>query len=285
MRKLGILLGWNNFAQYYAEQVAETVSEHYEADIVYDHGYDFSDHDVVWAFFPQHKPISKSNNVVKTYYEINEFSKRNMDGPVLNVATSFYTYQTLLRRNVEAKYVPFGVNSQHFNPQPFPSEKKIVVGWCGVANNGRKQFDLLSKTIGKMDDAVFKPNAIYDSNYRGQGKFKDAGEMGGYYKDIDVYVCSSSSEGFGLPLLEASACGRPVVTFNVGIARELETDGAGIQIVNGFNDIPDAVRYAYENRDELGKMSSKATDRYWRWPLLKDRWLHIFDTTYDISQR
>ena len=47
-------------------------------------------------------------------------------------------------------------------------------------------------------------------------------------------ACASAAEGFGLPILEASACGRPVVTFKVGCVPDLIETGARIFVVDSW---------------------------------------------------
>lgn len=51
----------------------------------------------------------------------------------------------------------------------------------------------------------------------------------GIYASVDVWLCPSRSEGFGLPLLEAMACRTPVVATRTGAAGDLIQDG-----VNGY---------------------------------------------------
>ena len=58
------------------------------------------------------------------------------------------------------------------------------------------------------------------------------------YSGAQVWICTSRHEGFGLPVLEAMACGCPVVTTACGGTTELVEDG-----VNGFIvPVDDAVR-------------------------------------------
>lgn len=49
-------------------------------------------------------------------------------------------------------------------------------------------------------------------------------EMVDYYQQLDVYVCPSKTEGTPNPVLEATACGVPVISTRVGIVPELLGD-------------------------------------------------------------
>ena len=46
-----------------------------------------------------------------------------------------------------------------------------------------------------------------------------------YYAACDVYATCSLWEGFNLPLVEAQACGKPVVAFDIGPHREVVKNG------------------------------------------------------------
>ena len=45
-------------------------------------------------------------------------------------------------------------------------------------------------------------------------------DMPNYYKELELYVCASKTEGTPLPVLEAMACGVPIVSTDVGIVKE-----------------------------------------------------------------
>ena len=46
-------------------------------------------------------------------------------------------------------------------------------------------------------------------------------ELPYYYAACDVYATASLWEGFDMPLVEAQACGKPVVAFDIGPHKEL----------------------------------------------------------------
>jgi glycosyltransferase involved in cell wall biosynthesis len=49
-------------------------------------------------------------------------------------------------------------------------------------------------------------------------------ELGSFYKTANIFIQTSRFEGYGLALVEAGLCGLPVLTTEVGVAREF-TDG------------------------------------------------------------
>ena len=53
--------------------------------------------------------------------------------------------------------------------------------------------------------------------------------LAAYYKASDIFVLSSASESFGKVLVEANACGKPVVSTATTGAKEIVQDG-----YNGF---------------------------------------------------
>ncbi|TSC66859.1 MAG: glycosyltransferase [Parcubacteria group bacterium Gr01-1014_72] len=50
-------------------------------------------------------------------------------------------------------------------------------------------------------------------------------DVSSLYKTADAFLVTSLYEGYGLALVEASAAGLPIVTTDVGVAREVVRDG------------------------------------------------------------
>lgn len=56
-------------------------------------------------------------------------------------------------------------------------------------------------------------------------------EMPAWYAEGSVYLCASESEGTPNPVLEAAACGRPVIMTDVGLAGKVVQEGVNGRIV------------------------------------------------------
>jgi glycosyltransferase involved in cell wall biosynthesis len=88
-----------------------------------------------------------------------------------------------------------------------PRAKLLVVG--------KHTFPSYSRKIGGMaDNSVIFAGYVPDE------------ELPSYYAACDVYATATMWEGFNLPLVEAQACGKPVVAFNLGPHPEVIKDKA-----------------------------------------------------------
>jgi len=120
------------------------------------------------------------------------------------------------------------VDTDHFSPSTMgeTGRQQKAVGWAG------------NSAWGKNSDAgdvkgyhrLFAPMMaeIKQSGSNVQERVADPqknripfSEMPDFYRGLDVFVCTSSMEGTPNPLLEAMACGIPVVSTDVGIVPEV----------------------------------------------------------------
>jgi len=72
--------------------------------------------------------------------------------------------------------------------------KIIIVG----SGRERKSLEMLAKRLNIIDSVIFA------------GRVSEE-ELPSYYAASDIFVIPSLYEGFGLPILEAQACGSPVI--------------------------------------------------------------------------
>jgi len=107
------------------------------------------------------------------------------------------------------------------------------------------------------------------------------------YQDCDVVVLPSTSakqEGFGIVVLEAMACGRPVVVSKiVGAARLIRQYSAGIVVANP-NDIKElafAIISLLTNPDmvdHIGKNGRRLVEERYDWKMIAKQIERIYET-------
>jgi hypothetical protein len=275
VRKLAIWLIWRNFSEYHSRQLAAAIADEYETTITYDR-LDWDKFDVVMPFFPgpNRNPGCDPRKVIKFVWEPHEFGWAQDAGTVCAASTGVYE-RIQKRYGDRARLLHWGINPWHFHMQPWPSPtQRRTVGWCGQWKNPRKQYKRLRQEMDFISDVDFRPNKTEMVCGRQTGLY-EMETMHEYYRSIHVYVCASLSEGFGFPLLEATACGRPVVTFDVGCARDLKRTGAGIVIVDTWEELREAVQIVGINS---GMMSAVAARELWAWEALRDNWLEVLDS-------
>lgn len=91
---------------------------------------------------------------------------------------------------------------------------------CIAAMNG---IHAKLQVIGKLSDKqteLLKKNGINFTNVFG---LSDE-EIKKAYQDCDIVCFPSTYEGFGMPIIEAQATGRPVITSNIGAMKEVARD-------------------------------------------------------------
>jgi glycosyltransferase involved in cell wall biosynthesis len=106
-------------------------------------------------------------------------------------------------------------------------------------------------------------------------------KMRNFYHTIDILVFPSTSEGFGLPIIEAMACGTPVVSTPVGIALDIIKDGENSFMTEGFesnfifNKLESFRRMNNQQRDAMCNAATKTTDQL-AWDKQIDKILYLF---------
>jgi glycosyltransferase involved in cell wall biosynthesis len=121
----------------------------------------------------------------------------------------------------------FSPDSKSFN-QECPVVLQVGTGWnknvVGVAR-GLTGIRCRLEIVGELDSLQ---RAALDSthvDYKELGRISDD-ELLQAYRRCDLVVFASLYEGFGLPILEAQAIGRPVVTSNLSSMPEVAGGGA-----------------------------------------------------------
>ncbi len=134
---------------------------------------------------------------------------------------------------------------------------------CKLAHDVRRAWSELARGSGLGDDDVVLTNYVEDTTLRA------------LYQQASLFVLPSQYEGFGLPVLEAAACGCPAITSNTSSLPEiLDWPDATFAPTD-----PEVVAVAIEraltdsaHRAELGAAARRAADRH-SWGGVVDRLL------------
>lgn len=98
-----------------------------------------------------------------------------------------------------------------------------------ISDNGRRDDGTTGRMSGAQEDLRLTDLKLKTPNglplVHELGRLTDE-ELVAAYRRCDMVVFASLYEGFGLPILEAQAMGRPVITSNFGAMREAAGDGA-----------------------------------------------------------
>lgn len=129
--------------------------------------------------------------------------------------------------------IPVPVSSKFkYTPRSFNAKKPVVLQYCTTPNkNVMRVVEALKNIpcelilIGELEKElleVLHKNNIVFRNYNNI-PLDDLVEL---YKKCDLLCFASTYEGFGMPIVEAQAVGRPVITGNLSSMPEVAGDGA-----------------------------------------------------------
>ena len=138
-------------------------------------------------------------------------------------------------------FIPNGVDTTRYVPRPArPAAAATVIGFVGRLAPEKEPVDFVrvaAEVAARCDHAMFR--MIGDGPQRAAverevarcglaGRLTLTGvvdDMARAYHELDILVSTSSSEGAPLALLEAMACGIPVVATGVGGVPEIVVNG------------------------------------------------------------
>lgn len=250
--------------------------------------------------------------------------------------------------NIDNHCIPHAVDTDVFYPLTNEDKLKLkkskgidgkfVIGTV-ARNQGRKMLDRTFKIFRKYAD--MDPNAILllhtDPNdvaqvfsmidiikrynlqnrivFTGTSWYKgfDYKKMNEVYNMMDAFFLTTSGEGFGIPIIEAMACGIPVIATDYTTTKELVKDhdaGLGIDLVGttseenpdvheheiidgtmtgswdverGICSLKDCITKLYYLRnnpkrmEEMGKNGRTAVLKYYDWRITGPKWIETFE--------
>jgi glycosyltransferase involved in cell wall biosynthesis len=176
-------------------------------------------------------------------------------------------------------YTPHGVDESIFKPgKRKPSASgSLVLGWAGSLDNhpGKRGIDdFLLPALAGLSGVELRMAAR-------ERVMRTQAEMVEFYQGLDAYICTSRTEGGPHPLLEAAACGIPLISTPVGLAPQLIRDGDnGLLIERDIAAIRRAVTQLRDHRDFRAAMGLRARaviEHAWTWDIQAPSYIDFFE--------
>nr|WP_187290131.1 MULTISPECIES: glycosyltransferase family 1 protein [unclassified Natrinema] len=215
--------------------------------------------------------VPRGADVASTITTVSEFSKREIvesldvssskvDVVHNGVNKTFFSSQSERLNGLPENYLLF-VGSMN----PRKNLERVVKSYATI----KTQTDILHKLviIGPKNKNIFKSVDLESRDEIITPGFVTEGELKYAYENADVFVFPSLYEGFGLPPLEALACGTPVVTSETTSLGEILQEGC-IQVnPKDIQDIADAVIQILEDEQLANELATqgKAFAREFTW--------------------
>jgi glycosyltransferase involved in cell wall biosynthesis len=195
------------------------------------------------------------------------------------------------------RMVANGVDTELFSPDPHVARNSDEILCIGRASDPNKGVPMLITALSRLpkhirltlvdEDHIHNPARVRAHELGCVDRVDIVGrvpieELIALYRRAALVAVPSRYEGFGLPAVEAMACGTPVVATSAGALPEVvETGGGGVLVAR---DSPDALARAIralledpERRAELGALGRKGVEAAYGWPRIAERTAAIYE--------
>lgn len=147
--------------------------------------------------------------------------------PIKNLGTAIYAYQRYLVKNPKSPY------------------KFVIVGRRGWLY---QEIFKIVENLGIQEKVIFVGQLAHD-------------QLVYIYNAADLFLFVSLYEGFGIPVLEAMACGTPVITSNVSSLPEIAGDAAKLVDPYNIEDIASAMEELLNDKELRREMAEKGFEK------------------------
>jgi alpha-1,3-rhamnosyl/mannosyltransferase len=170
--------------------------------------------------------------------------------------------------------IPLGVDTSVFKPAELPTHDKPYLLYVGTLDP-RKNLKRLIEAYSQLKDA---PKLVLcgakggsypelaalaeklDASVEFVG-YADPPTLLHYYQNAHGLILPSVYEGFGLPVLEAMACGVPVMTSDIPVLRDVAGNAALTVPVNDIEGIAHGLRQLIEDSELRQSLREKGLAR------------------------
>lgn len=161
------------------------------------------------------------------------------------------------------KLAPGGVDTDVFTYKDRKCNETPIVGWSGSVG----VFDAKFRGLDIIGRACEELGWLFHPALR-QIKHRNEQEMVDYYhNEIDIYVEMSKSAGRQNGMIEAAACGLPVISYNCGIAEDFICNNTNGILINERNvdKLKQALITVKDNYEYFANQAYRQSTDQWSW--------------------
>ena len=185
--------------------------------------------------------------------------------------------EVLIKHNIKQPYVLFVGTLE-----PRKNVSTLIKAFDQFKKESKKdhQLVLIGKKGWKSKD-IFA--AINDSPYKKDIVwlgYVSKSELPIFYTMAELFVYPTIYEGFGLPVLEAMACGTPTITSEISSLPEVGGDAILYSNPNSISDLSQLIAKLCtdsELRKKYSRMGLKQADKF-SWKKTAEEYIHLFET-------
>ena len=156
----------------------------------------------------------------------------------------------------EIKYTPKEFNKEKPNIlQIGTKSNKNLENLIPALNGINCTLTIIGKLSDKQKEQLKTNNIDYDNKYN-----LSFPEIINEYKNTDIVTFISTYEGFGVPILEAQATGRPVITSNLSPMKEVAGEGALLINPNDITSIKNGIQSLIKNEPQKQTLIKKGQE-------------------------
>jgi glycosyltransferase involved in cell wall biosynthesis len=211
-----------------------------------------------------------------------------MDADVVR-AVSKNTAQIVERQyNVDSIVIHDGIDTRVFEPRKHYNERLQILFTGRYVEFKHPHYVVkLAKYFPQCDFVLYGSGDLRNSLVAGASKLKNVEvnspvlheRLPSIYANSDIFLFPSVVEGWSTVVLEALACGLPVVCFNTSSLPELVQHGKSGLLANNFREMREHLEYLTENEEARREFSRNARSRAleFDWDVIAQKWAKLFE--------
>ena len=188
-------------------------------------------------------------------------------------------YQDTVRKYIDTEHYLFFLG----NTDPKKNTKRVLKAYAKYALRSRKPVPLLVADLSPeiLSNYIIELELQSISPLIKASGYIEHKDLTAIYNGASAFIYTSLRESFGIPLLEAMACGTPVISSNTSAIPEIAGEAALLVDPRNVESISDAILQLEEDEALRNKFIERGLERVklFSWRYTAEKVLNIYNET------